>query len=409
MSKKNAIILILAVFIGSLAALIWFYFNGVEDKNRVVIQDPTGDVYDPFGTINTAPTPTVPAEPEQKVETPTIITNPLRQLSTDPISGNILINKDGKSIVRYILRANGNIYESYSDQTESRRLSNTTIPKVYESNWLPDGNHLILRYLKENNQTIVSFSVKINPSTSTTNEFEGGIDGNFLTEDITILSVSPKGDKIFTGIPNLNGLSAYISSPNGLNKKLIFESPLVEWISSWPKDDIVTLNTKASGLLPGYLYFLNTQNGNLTKILGGINGLTSKTNSGATEVLYSDSSRGLPKLYLFNVKSREGKLLPWSTLPEKCAWGELNKKIIYCAVPKSFESGTYPDIWYQGLTSFSDSVWSYNTETGASSELLNPENNNQKLDIINLMISKDDANLFFTDKTTLTLWQLNLK
>ncbi len=409
MSKKNAIILIMVIFLGSLGALIWFYFNGTN-TNRVAIQDPVGNVYDPFGTINT-PTNTIPPSENNSKSTSTIQENRnrLRQVSLEPVSGYTLTNQSTKPVVRYVLRANGNIYETLTDQIESRRLSNTTIPRVYESNWLPDGNNLVLRYLKEDNQTIVSFSVKINPATSTVNEFEGGIDGSFLTENISTLSINPKGDKIFTGVPSLNGLSAYISNTKGLNKKIIFESPLIEWISSWPKEDTITLNTKASGLAAGYLYFLNSQTGDLTKILGGITGLTSKINTGATEVLYSDSSRGLPKLYLFNVKKKESKLLPWNTLPEKCVWGELNPKIIYCAVPKSYEKGTYPDQWYQGLTNFNDSIWSFNTETGASSEIYNLETSGQKIDVINPIISKNDSNLFFTDKTTLTLWQLNLK
>lgn len=302
MSKKNAIILILTVFVVSLGALIWFYFNGLGNGNKVLIEQPSGDVYDPFGTIGNNDLP-APVQDDRSEDSGVSVTiNKLQQISTEPISGFTIINKGSEYLARYILRANGNIYETITDKNESRRLSNTTIPRVYESDWLPDGNRLIIRYLKENDQTINSFSVKINPATSTTNEFEGGIDGNFLTEDITVLSINPKGDKIFTGIPNLNGLSAYISKPDGSNKKLIFESPLIEWISSWPKEEIITLNTKASGLAPGYLYFLNSQTGDFTKILGGIVGLTTKTNPTVTEVLYSDSARGTPKLYLLNIK-----------------------------------------------------------------------------------------------------------
>ena len=66
---------------------------------------------------------------------------------------------------------------------------------VYDEEYL---NRIILiRYLKDDTETIETFSVKISPATTTLNEFEGGIDGNHLTENISSLAVNQSGDKIF--------------------------------------------------------------------------------------------------------------------------------------------------------------------------------------------------------------------
>jgi hypothetical protein len=412
MSKQTAIILILVVFLGALGALLWFYFS-FNDNSQVPDQIVTTDVYDPFGTkatdgniavqddTNTDEVPVVPTTPDK-----------LRKISTDPISGfSITENvKTKQTDIHYILRANGNIYETYTNSPESKRLSITTIPKVYESVWLPDGQRLIIRYLRDNTENIETFSVKINPATTTLNEFEGGVDGNHLVENINGLATNPLGDKIFYLTKNLNGSSGFISKPDGLNKKLIFESPLVEWLVSWPTEEIITMSTKPSAKIPGYLYFLNSKTGRFSKILGDINGLTTKTNTNATEVLYSDAIRNTPRLYLYNIKSSESKLLPWNTLPEKCLWGKTDTKVIYCAVPKSFETGDYPDIWYQGLTSFTDDIWMLNTETMASTLVLDPKKDTSNtFDIIDMQIDKNDNYLLFTNKIDLTLWSLNLK
>lgn len=412
MSKKTAIILILTVFIGALAALLWFYFNfNTYTKPPIVVLPTTPDTYDPFGTsptaTNTDPTLTDPGIIEPF--TP-VISNKFRQISLDPISGfNLVQSKDGKTLVHYILRANGNIYETFTNTTESRRLSNTTVPKVYESLWLPDGVHLVLRYLQEESEAITTFSVKINPATTTLNEFEGGIDGNFLADDISAIAINPLGDKLFYFTENLNGASGFISKPNGTNKSLLFESPLVEWAISWPKEEIITLTTKPASTLPGYLYFLNSSTGTFSKVIGDILGLTTKTNSSATAVLYSDSARTSPRLYLYDVKKTEGKLLPWNTLPEKCVWSNTDDKIIYCAVPKSFPVGDYPDMWYQGLVSFTDDIWRLNTETGAVTLVADIlRENNMSVDAIDLMLDKKDNYLLFTNKTDLTLWSLDL-
>jgi len=298
MSKQSAIILILVVFLGALGALIWFYFTFNNNPPVQTPIQPTTNIYNPFGTIPANNNATSTTVNNISTTTTTLAPEKLRQISTDPVSGFSITDdaKTKQTDIHYILRANGNIYEAYANSQETKRLSATTIPKVYESMWLPDGNNLTIRYLKDNSESIETFSVKINPATTTLNEFEGGVTGNFLPENIGALAVNPGGDKIFYLANSLAGTSGYVSKPTGLNKKLIFQSPLVEWMVSWPKETTITLTTKASANIPGYLYFLNSSTGNFSRVLGNINGLTTKTNPLATQVLYSDSIRETPRL-----------------------------------------------------------------------------------------------------------------
>lgn len=411
MSKKSAIILILTVFIGTLGALVWFYFSNTTIPTATV-QIPTGDVYDPFGLGNRGTsngTTTIDQGPSQTTVVQPLQT--LRKISDEPTSGSIVFdnNNNSHTSIRYVLRANGNIYETYTDSTEVRRISNTTVPKVYESLWIPDGQNLIIRYLKDITDNIQSFSVKINVATSTINTFEGGIDGMFLPENITQLAINPLGDKIFFLNSNLNGSTGVISKTNGLNKKTIFESPLVEWIVSWPKEETITMTTRASSNIPGFLYFLNSKTGSFDRVLGNILGLTTNTNSSVSQVLYSDSSKGTPTLYLYDIKKDESKILPMTTLPEKCVWGKNDTKIIYCGVPKTISAGDYPDVWYQGLVSFGDSIWKYNIETGATTLISDLRTANMIIDATDIKISPTDDYLVFTDKGSLSLWGLEMK
>ena len=99
-----------------------------------------------------------------------------------------------------------------------------------------------------------------------------------------------------------------------------------------------------------------------------------------------------------------------NTLPEKCIWSNTDSKIIYCAVPKNFPAGDYPDAWYQGLVNFTDDIWLINTDTMASTLIFDLEKQaNKNLDITDLHLDKNDNFLFFTNKTDMTLWSLNLK
>ncbi len=416
MSKKTSITLILIIFFIALGSLLWFYFSLNPLNTRQINQTSSIpiDTYNPFGnTINNdiiVGTSTTDITNIIVDKSPEPI-NKLRLISNEPISGFSVINniKDKTINIYYSLRANSHIYETYIDSIETKRLSITTVPKVYESIWFPDGTKLILRYLSENNENIQSFSVKIKSATSTINEFEGKIEGNHLPENISNLVINPNGDKIFYLLREKEGSSGFISKSDGLNKKLIYESPLIEWLLSWPKESIITLNTKPSYNIPGYMYFLDSQTGNITRIIGDIKGLTTKTNKEGTLVLYSDSTNKVPRLYLFDIKTGENKALPFNTLPEKCVWSNNNNEIIYCAVPKSLSIGEYPDIWYQGLINFTDDIWMFNTSTEASTlvfDIKNQTNNN--IDIIEPQIINDEY-LFFINKIDLTFWNLNLK
>lgn len=414
MSKKNAIILILAVVIISLGALIWLYFTAGQDKQPAVMPVTDDGAYDPFGTKmgdnfnqNTGSVSTT-TETQDDTNVPT---TKLRQITNEPVSGfGLIIGKDKKLSIQYMLRMTGHIHEAYNDTLETKRLSNTTIPKVQEAIWSTNGQGLIVRYLKDNLNDIVSYSVKLKAATSTTNEFEGSVGGNFLSDNLATISYNPANTKIYSQQNNLGGATGIISNIDGTNKRIIFESPLVEWLVSWPKEEYITLTTKPSGTVDGYMYLLNSQSGALTKVLGGVKGLTAKMNAVSNSVLYSDSTRGTPRLYLLDRKTNESKLMPWNTFPEKCVWANGNNKIIYCAVPKSIESGVYPDVWYQGLTSFTDDIWRIDINTGASNLLSDlKKESNQNIDVVDMQIDKDDSALFFVNKSDLTFWSLGLK
>ena len=66
-------------------------------------------------------------------------------------------------------------------------------------------------------------------------------------------------------------------------------------------------------------------------------------------------------------KSYTGETL--ETLPEKCVWSKADASIFYCAVPENIPADNiYPDVWYQGLMSFSDAIWKVNIKTGEEKE-----------------------------------------
>ncbi|HEY4493853.1 MAG TPA: hypothetical protein VJB95_00235, partial [Candidatus Paceibacterota bacterium] len=191
----------------------------------------------------------------------------------------------------------------------------------------------------------------------------------------------------------------------GNKKTQVFDSPFTEWITSWPSAKLITLTTKASGAVPGYMYAINPDRKDLAFILGGVSGLTTLTSPSGKLVLYTDSNLSLN---IYNIDTKTASALALRTLPEKCVWGA-GSDVIYCAVPKATPPGSYPDVWYQGEVSFNDQIWKIDVASGNTTLLIDPLALGEEIDGIKLALDEKGAYLLFINKKDSILWELELK
>ena len=430
MSKKTPILIIFTLIILIIGGLVFFYFSSNNTKKNIT---DTITKANPFGNTSgnktfATSTKKIPEENNQFANTTENLAK-LIQLYKNPISGAVFfVNKNKQNVLRFTDRAVGNIYE-YMPETQTgevQRLTNTTIPKIQETVWSNLGDNLILRYLDENTDNIISFSTKIkNNSTSSPQEnstsspqenYSSPIDsfqeltGFFLSPNLKSLVINPKGDKIFGLIDksDKSGTYGFTTKLDGSGKKTIFESSISYWNISWPKENIIALTTKPNYKDTGLLYFFNTQTYSMDRILGNMVGLSTITNKEANLVAYSYSENNSFLLDIYDVVNKISENLKIPTLADKCVWGNKNAKILYCAIPKNIYPNNYPDVWYQGLISFKESIWKIDTETGAIEELYQTVDENIGLDMFDLKISQDDEYLAFSDKNDLSLWLLKI-
>jgi hypothetical protein len=188
-------------------------------------------------------------------------------------------------------------------------------------------------------------------------------------------------------------------------KAQVFDSLFTEWLPFWPNSKTITLTTKASGSVPGYMYALNLDNKALTKVLGGIGGLTTLMSPSGKLVLYGDSTLGL---YVYHMDTKNSERLGVRTLPEKCVWNKTSDGV-YCAVPGVVAGATYPDSWYRGEVSFSDQIWKINIQNGTASIISDPADIGENIDGIKLGLDRDENYLFFVNKKDSFLWELGLR
>ena len=221
------------------------------------------------------------------------------------------------------------------------------------------------------------------------------------------MTVSPQSDAVFYVRTLEGGAEGVLISPNNNQKKQIFLSPLREWLTAWPNEDVIALTTKPSARAPGFLYFLNPKTGTLRKMFSGQSGFTNLVSPKADKILYANGADRMFNFNLFSLTTRETTYLTVRTMPEKCVWsGEPDT--LYCGVPQLMPTGDYPDGWYQGKFSFSDDIWKVNTKDGIADLIMTLGLSNDGIDFINPLLSNNDQYLLFTDKKTGFLWALDL-
>ncbi len=336
----------------------------------------------------------------------------LYELHKNPVAGSSFI-ESGKGAdrtvrARYIQRGLGHIYETPLDTLSESRISNETHSRLSEALWGSGGKSVVIRSFDENEGLIktrilnlggIITSFARGTSTAQTGDFIQ-TEQVFLPDYIPFIATAEDGaDKIFY-LENGNTSSVgSIATFRGVSTG-IFSSTFTEWLPQFPNTNLVTLTTKPSASVPGHLFFLDTKTKATTKIVGGINGLTTLTSRDGKSVLFSETKDGVPELSVYSVAKKEIMPLFIQTLPEKCAWSTKESDIVYCAVPQTLPTAQYPDQWYQGLVSFSDSIWKINTITSVAEKIYTLPS----LDVINPTISFDDTYFLFMNKITSTPW-----
>ncbi len=417
MSKRNFILIVIILVV--IIAVVFGFFYFYQPANKTDTTEGTNFFANflPFGKSKT----TTPIDTNQPIDISgyvppaetDISTLKLKKISSFPIAGYGIFMKEKElgifsPALRYVNKATGNIYQTFVDRIDERKFSFTVIPKVYEAFFGNKGESVVMRYLKGDNKTIETFvgalqKEYLGADSVGTNE----ITGSFLPENISDISVSPDASKIFY-LFNIGDNTAGVTySLETKTKTQVFDSPFIEWLSFWPNNKMITITTKPSFGVPGYMYAINPDNKNFNKILGGINGLTTLASPSGKMILYADNNLSLN---IFNTETRNSNLLGVKTLPEKCVWGTASD-VVYCAVPKFIDRAQYPDSWYQGEVSFSDEIWKIDVITGNTTMILDPISveNGEEVDGIKLNLDEGQNYLLFVNKKDSHLWELVLK
>ncbi|MDQ3076613.1 MAG: hypothetical protein M3Q63_00950 [bacterium] len=403
MIKKTLIIAIIFFVIALLVGSYFLFFNRSSPEAE------NSDSEFPFGGLS-GDNPLTNSPEISSTDTSLgeniIPVTPLMNLSRLPIAGTHVSKVSTSTLVRYNIRASGHTYEVNLNAGTTSKLTNTTIPRIQESFWLSNGTRTLLRYVNETGDGITTYNAEITKKLLASPTEVGELTGKFMTENITNLAVSPDSKRFFFITESEMGAQGYVTDAVNDTQTQIFSFPVSEWITQWPTQDTITVTTKPSSRIDGYVYSLNTKTRVFKKMLGGVLGLTTLTNPTAEYIAYADNQLNLS---IFDVKSQTSSPTNVKTLPEKCVWSKKDTTILYCAVSTKAVYGTLPDSWYQGKVTFQDEFYKIDTKNKQFDAVsLLEKTHNQKMDIINPILSAQDDYIIFTNRNNGTLWSLEI-
>lgn len=410
--KKISIILIIVLSIILIAFLGWYFL--LRDKS-VPAGEALRDIL-PFGSGEdiTRPTtnnqqPTIETGEQTSFDEFGNPTANLFRISAEPVAGVVLLNRGTSTIARYVDRATGHIYDTDLATLVKIKVTNQTLPKIYEAYFRSDGNAVLFRSLKNDSDVIENLSLSLTPPHTPPQEASTtlySVSSTPLRGDISAVAVGSSNTLLYA----LKDTSSIVSSTfNGTGVKTLLNSPFNSWRLATSGNNLV-VHTKAGSNTAGYAYTLNISNGAFTKILGPLNGLVAIPSAVGNRILYSYVENGITRLFAKNLGNNSlSEILP-VTLAEKCVWSIRNIGTLFCGSPTNGLGFGEPDNWYRGATHFSDRIWLFDTNIDIAQVLVEPKTSlGIDIDATELKLSLKEDYLIFINKTDLSLWALRLE
>lgn len=321
----------------------------------------------------------------------------VRLISNEPVAGSVFVASSTKGdVIRYIEKATGHIFDVPASENTNLRVSNTTIPQIYTALFTENGDGFVAQYVK-NEDVIETMYGKITDGIN-----EKTVVGTILSRNITALAVSPNGKTIFTLEKTQNGSEGYTTLPNGTNKKLVWSSPLKEFIPQFISDSHIGLQSKPYSSAYGVLFDVNAATAAKNVLIGNQINLTTLPYPNKPYVLYANNNG----LFAQNTAIGGVTELSPNTFPEKCVWAQ-TKIFLYCAVPRSTITNGSLYSWYKGEISYSDDIWEYDVVANTARRVVDLESlAGRSIDISTISINSKDTLLLIQSKTDGSLWTI---
>lgn len=343
-----------------------------------------------FSSKGNIPTRVIDVENIQNQGTNLSLTgSALQQLSTRAVAGFGFV-EDSDTKIRYVEKGTGHLYEINTKESTENQISLTTIPKIAEAVFSPDGETVVLTSYEgyEKKVTLGTLDKK-NQSLSLVTLPQNAENISFLNDKILYFSVE-----------NSVGTKGYSYAISSLAQTEVFTLTLTNLIVSWGDGQSgITIETKPTASQEGYAYTISKNILTPKKAKGyGLSILSDKTRTIASTI---EDTVYVSTLYGTASETKQPILM----LKKKCVFDSTNDDVVWCASPLAPPSASYLENWYKGTITSEDYLWYVDLSSQSAQLILDFKKLSGKvIDVASMGSTEDGRSLIFTNKVDQTLW-----
>lgn len=311
----------------------------------------------------------------------------LRQLTTRPVAGATFT---GTGIL-YVEQGTGHIYHINFSSGGETLISGTTLPKTYKAVFSEGGAYVAITTLEDEVPKTVVGSV-------TTENGGGALEGSLLPPGSTEIEFGTATATVMYLLENVTGSVGYVYDIGKKTSTQVFAIPLRDVRVIWGNP--VYIYTSPSTYQNGHIYMLKS--GALSYVTRGAPGLLGFRYN--NDLLVTEKlSNGNVVTY---VNGNEDERLALYVVPEKCVVAESG---LFCGVPREIPQGqSFPDNWYKGSITLSDSLWSIDVDGGTADPLSDfLEESGREIDVKKIGTNETGEYIYFINKNDNTLWMFD--
>ncbi len=313
---------------------------------------------------------------------------PIKLANSNPVM-SYFINSKTNAI--YLISKNGQIFKTLGDGQSTEEVNKQTLPNLNSVAISPDGTKLVATF----NYPLASVLAIYDTGT---NAWER------LPENTLTATFDPDSKKLAYLRTTSTGGELNVLDLTSKKAAKIMNLTIADGALTWIEKDEIILSQKPTKELDLESWLINVNKKTITKLTSlsqGIMSLYGNSTYGL-KLAYANTKKDLT-LFLTTSNGTELAVLPFVTLPSKCAFTE---KYLYCAVPFFYPTGIkLPDDYLKRKFYSLDSIIKVDLDTLYPATLL--DTTLEKIDVEQLSVAGD--RLMFVNRYDQKIYSLEIK
>lgn len=269
----------------------------------------------------------------------------LWRVNAAPVAGAGFIEVGSTTILRYVERSTGHIFDVNPLSGEVKRLTNQLIPKVYEAS--VGNSAIVARSIREDGKRETFVGV----IGTTTEEGFYPLTGTDLGPDIRDIVLDGDG-VLFLGNAADGGIRLVRAAIDGSKPVVIQSLGAGDFNLSLLADNRIVLVERAASGIMGHAY--EVENG-LRALTRATPGLTLLARANSTAILVGSDTGTALSLSAQPATETTTVPLALQTTAEKCVWMPGISLTAYCSVPQESPPNNFLTSWHRGTIHTIDS------------------------------------------------------